>query len=400
MTPNPISINSFNAVLENISRRVWGLLKKDKSVIGVDIGSSAIKVVQLREKRGKAVLETYGELALGPYANLAIGQAAGLTTERIGEALKDVMREASVTSKNAGIGIPLASSLITVIEMPFLSERQLKDMVPIEARKYIPVPISEVNLDWRVLPEMEKAPSYEEAEKEEGDEERGAHAEAQKPAERLKKARVLIAAIHNETLTKYQQIALKAELRIGFFEIEVFSSLRALLRREPGTVFVLDIGAGTSKMLTIEEGIIVSSHTINRGSQDITATIARGLGVTMTKAEEMKREIGLSQDPVHKNQRDLTTLVVQSIFSDASRVLLDYEKKFHKPVNKVILSGGGSLLLGIQEFAEKNLEVEIILADQFSKVETPAFLEETLKKAGPNFTVALGTALRMLEEVE
>ena len=118
------------------------------SVIGVDVGSSALKIVELREKGGRAVLGTYGALALGPYANVSVGQVTRLPNEKIAEALRDVLREANASSKVCSFAIPLSTSLLSLIEMPVLDQKQLPQMVPIEARKYIPVPMSDVTLDW------------------------------------------------------------------------------------------------------------------------------------------------------------------------------------------------------------------------------------------------------------
>lgn len=126
--------------------------KTDDSVIGVDIGSSSIKIVQLRKKRGRAILETYGEIALGPYTGIAVGQVTSLPADKIAEAIKDLIREANVTTLSAGVSIPFKSSLVTLMELPVTDEKQLKEMIPLEARKYIPVPISEITLDWWVIP--------------------------------------------------------------------------------------------------------------------------------------------------------------------------------------------------------------------------------------------------------
>src|SRR3989338_8244595 len=128
--------------------------KKSESVLGIDIGSSSIKIVQLSRKNGHAVLDTYGELSLGPYAGKSIGEATSLPTEKIIEALGDLLKEKEVkiTTRLCGVAIPFSSSLITVIDMPNESLKQLSEMIPIEARKYIPVPISEVSLDWYIIP--------------------------------------------------------------------------------------------------------------------------------------------------------------------------------------------------------------------------------------------------------
>jgi type IV pilus assembly protein PilM len=175
-----------------------------KSVVGIDIGTSSIKVVQLRRERGRVLLETYGAIALGPYAGLEIGRATALPVEKIAEALKDVLREANVTTQIAALSIPYASSLITVLKLPTSIEKQLASVVPIEARKYIPVPINEVMLDWFVVGNDKKT-------------------------DKAAKMEVLLVAIHNDTIAKFRSIAAAAALSVGFFEIEVFSTVRAAL---------------------------------------------------------------------------------------------------------------------------------------------------------------------------
>src|SRR5882724_1218355 len=96
-----------------------------KSVVGVDIGTSSIKVVQLRRERGRVLLETYGAIALGPYAGVEIGRATSLPADKIAEALKDVIREANITTTDAAVSIPYASSLISIIKLPSTVEKQL-----------------------------------------------------------------------------------------------------------------------------------------------------------------------------------------------------------------------------------------------------------------------------------
>ena len=114
--------------------------KGESSVLGVDIGSSSIKVIQLKKKHGRAVLETYGELALGPYANIEVGRAVGLPNSQLIMALKDVLRESKTTTKSCGATLPMSASLITFLTIPPVPEKQIGDVVAIEARKYIPVP--------------------------------------------------------------------------------------------------------------------------------------------------------------------------------------------------------------------------------------------------------------------
>lgn len=351
------------------------------SVIGVDIGTSSIKVVQLRKKGGKAVLETYGALALGPYASLDIGAVTNLPEDKLGVALNDVVRESGVTTKEGGFSIPSVSSLIFVLELPGnIEENQFATIVPTEARKYIPVPISEVVLDYWVIPKKEQALG-----------------DSTIQADPSAKTEVLVAAIHNETISKYKNIVKKTDLTSGFFEIEVFSGIRSTFAHELSPVMLLDFGAARTKVVIVEYGIVKSFHIINRGSQDITNALSKSLSVPFPKAEEMKREFGLFGSSLDKNVADVTKLSVDYILTEANSAILSYERKYQKTVSKVILSGGGSMLKGFFEAARTNFACEVVVADPFSKIEAPAFLENVLQTTGPEFATALGLALRKLQ---
>ncbi|MDD5068812.1 MAG: type IV pilus assembly protein PilM [Candidatus Pacebacteria bacterium] len=377
--------------MENPFKKIFqGMLKpSNPSVLGIDIGSSSIKVVQLKKKGGKAVLETYGELALGPYSGLEMGRATNLPTERVSEALKDLLREAKTSTKQCGVAIPIGSSMVTMIELPKVPEKELAQMIPLEARKYIPVPISEVSLDWWVIPE-EPAETSEES-------------EAVQPSApvlgKVEKVQVLSVAIHNEVISRYQDIIAKSGIEASFIEIEIFSTIRALIDKSPGAIMIIDLGAGSTKLYIVDRGIVRNSHTINRGSQDITIALSSSLGVSIPEAENIKRSFGAVQRTDEKAIADTISLTTDFIFSESNRVLQNYQKKYNKNIAKVVLAGGGLGYKGLLELAKHAFEVEVMLGEPFSKVEFPAFLEPTLRMTGSEFSVAIGVALRRLQEL-
>ncbi len=362
--------------------------KPGQSVLGIDLGSSSIKIVQLRKKSGKAVLENYAELALGPYAGIEIGRATNLPNDKIIEALRDLMKESNITTRSCAISISAASSLLSFIRMPEMDQKQLATMIPIEARKYIPVPITEVALDWWVIPKEES--SFTEFEK--------APAPGAKPPE--KGIDVLLVVIHNDVLNRLNQIATGAALQTSFYEIEVFSSVRSVVDASLDSVMIFDMGAGSTKLHIIERGVLRASHAINRGSQDITLALSRSLGASVGDAEHTKRTLGLSPEPVNKSVTEVITLNLDYIFAETNRVIGGYERKYGKSIAKIVLTGGGSLLKGFLDLARVKFQTEVVLGDPFSKTESPAFLEPVLRSAGPEFAVAIGLALRKLQESE
>lgn len=357
--------------------------KKSRSVLGIDISSSTIKVVQLGRKKGKAILETYGELALGPYAGVDSGRATSLPSSKLGEAVADLIREAKVSTKACGVAIPLSASLINVLEMPDVGEHRLKEMVPLEVRKYIPVSITEVMLDWRIVPHLDRE---------------SMDASMPLPGTEKKKIEILTVAIHKDTITRYQEVMAKAGLTPSFYEIEVFSSIRVSLEEELEPVMIVGLGAGSTKVYVVDRKVLRESHVINRGSQEVTMAIAKALGVTEQRAEELKRIHGVVKEGRDTDVAEVASLVLDSIFTEASRVMQNYQKRRSRNVGKVILTGGGILLPGIVERAKTVFQTEVAVADPFRKVEAPAFLDNVLKQVGPEFDVAIGVALRRLEE--
>jgi len=264
-----------------------------------------------------------------------------------------------------------------------LGQRELAEIVPIEARKYIPVPISDVSIDWSIIPKSE----VEENIPNESGQTKG------------KTVNILLVAIHNNIISQYREIIAKTQLEAKFFEIEVFSSMRAILEGVQGPLMIFDMGASTTKLYTVDRGLVQYSHTINMGSQDITLNIARVLNVSIEEAEVIKRSIGMGKTADGTDLSETVTVVADTIFAEANRFLFDFQKKRNENIKSVFLIGGGSALRGFRALAAENFKVEVIAGNPFEKVEVPAFLENILKETGPEFTVAVGAALRCLQEI-
>ena len=370
----------------NFLSKVFSIFsRKSNSVLGIDIGSSAIKIVQIKRKRGKAVLETYGELALGPYSGLEIGRATSLSNDKTAEALKDILRESKTTTLSAGVALPLSSSLISFITVPAVAEKQIAEVISLEARKYIPVPMSEVVIDYSPIPKEEE---YELTEQD------------QNKKIESKTRDFLVVAIHNEYLNNYQIINNKANILPSFYEIEIFSSIRSVVEQGIHAVMIIDMGARITKLYIVERGILRASHIINRGGQDITLAISKALSIDINEAENMKRMYGLKGGPEYKELTEIITVNLDYIFYEANATILNYQKKYSKNISKVILTGGSVLLKGFTDLAKVSFQTEIVYADPFSRLETPAFLSEQLSQAGPEFAVAIGCAIRKLSEID
>lgn len=350
--------------------------KKSKSVVGLDIGSSSLKVVQLRRQGETAVLETYGELALGPYAGGEVGQATNLGAEKIAETLRDLMKEANVTTLDTGVSIPFSRSLLALVELPRKDNpEEQRTIVELEARKYIPVPVSEVQLDWFAIPEPLP--------------------EGVEPPSTIK---ALIVAVHNDQLALLQGVIGGAGLTASFYEIEIFSTIRACVEEPVKPILVLDIGASATKTYVVSRGVVARSHNITQGGQDVTRTISSAHGMSVSKAEALKKEFGFLDSKGAYDKKTIE-LIYSRIFEEAKRVQTQYEEATKEDIQTVILTGGGGVTKGLGEYAKAFFETEVKVADPFAKVQAPEFMRPVLKEIGPEFSVAVGLALRKLQEV-
>ena len=358
--------------MANFFKKIVGKLSKDNSVFGIDVGSSAIKIVQLKSKGGKISLETYGSIALGPYANSDIGKSLNLTSKDLAKATRDISAEAEVTATNVGFAIPFRSSLISLITLPDLPDDKLAQTIPYEARKYIPVQMDEVSIDWSLVPDT----LFEQ------DEEN-------------KRRHALLIAIHNRDLKKYRDLITEMKYNVKFFEIEIFSTIRSVLGKNRVPTIIVDIGARTTKFYVIEHGIVLKSYFINQGGQTITHSIENVLGIPFKEAEILKRKSGIQIE--HEEARKSVMFIFDSIFSEINRAISDFQTKYKKDIGRLVFTGGGAVTSGLLDYSRGKLNIEPELADPFNKTEHPDFLKETLRVVGAEFSVALGAAIRALE---
>ncbi len=383
-------------LLANFKKGALALDDSSQSVLGIDIGASSIKVVQIRKDKGKALLETYGQIYLAPYAKKEAGRVANLDDELIAQALLDLIKEANITSLDAGVSIPFTSAFSKVIKVPKVSNSQLAKVIPIEARKYVPMPLNEVSLNWVVIPEQNTYNFLFNKEQEESvDENR----------QKIDFTEVLLVAVHKDSISKTQSVIQKAGINASFYELGAFSAIRSILDFDILPNMLVDIAATNTKIYVVESGILRFSYLINFGSQHVTENISRALSVPFEKAERIKKEqgwIALDNQTLVNTGSDIqkTNLAIESVlnrvFSEMNRVIINYEKRYGRTIKKIHFFGGGSNMPGFLDFANKKLSIDAVLADSFNKIVAPAFLEPVLKDIGTDFAISNGLALRKI----
>lgn len=337
------------------------------SVVGIDIGSESVKVVQLKKERERAILETYGELKTSRYFSTpGVRTLLQYQDSELKQLLTDVLRESNVTTSRAVLAVPSAASFVTLIRLPLLNESELASAIPFEAKKYVPVPTAEVVLDWQVLSKDEEE----------------------------KRTQVLLVAVPQEVVAKLKRVAQGVSLEVEGIEIESFSLVRSLLGHELGAIMLINFGAVTTTVTVSERRQVRLNHNIARGSREITETISKSLGVSLERAEELKKEVGLSEKPEERQTRDIIYPFVETILSDIERAMMVYNREAERKIEKVVLAGGGASLEGLVDYVARRFGLETAIGNAFGRTVFPAFLTPLLGEISPGFAVAVGLALR------
>lgn len=355
--------------------------RKPKSCAGIDIGTSSIKVVQLKRSEGRYKLETYGELQTygylerlnDPFQTKSLKILESQVTEMVGKILK----EAEVRAKKVAMSIPVFSSFVSVVDLPPMSEKELPRAISFEAKRYIPIPLSEVRIDWKVI-NKESVDSLKKGKK------------------NLFKFSVLLVAVPKEVISKYLRIAKSLNLKIAALELESFSYIRSLIGNDPSTACVLDFGARSTSFSIVDKGFIQMSHSLDTAGTELTKALAHGMGVDFKRAEAYKRERGLNHKEIDagKETKDILLVFIDKIVIEIERMIGSYQERTKRKVTKLVLSGGSGALFGLKEYLEDRLKIDVVIGNPWARISYPPVLEPILKEISSRFAVAIGLAMR------
>jgi type IV pilus assembly protein PilM len=343
-----------------------------KSFLGIDIGVSSIKIVELVRWGGRVELKNYGYLSISPFREEPFQKFSEdtflLSTPQIVKVIKSILITADIKTKESIFTIPDFSTFFTSFELPPMSQEELQEAVNFEARQHIPVPISEVVLDWYLI--------------------------GGKAGKKETNLRVLLVAVPNDLIGRYQEIAKQVGIDIRYLEAEAFSLTRALSRDEKGVICVLDIGAQSTTINIIDEGILKLSHSFDVSGNDLTSALMKSFNVTPEKANFLKNQQGLN----FLETKEVLSPLVNIIIMEIEKIFKDFYLAKGQEIKKIILSGGSAFLPGLADYLSSYFKKETSIANPFSNLFYPPVLEKKLEKMGPSFTIAVGAALRGIKQ--
>jgi len=353
-------------------------LFRSKGKLGIDIGTSAIKIIELKKESGRFVLKNYGLFEFknsdGASAAVESKQVQSILKLPDGEiiwGIKEILRKAKIKTTSVVASIPSFSTFATVIEMPYLSEQDLAKSLPFEARKYIPVPLSEVVLDWSIIDIPQNLTD----------------------AIRPTAVEVFLAAVPRDETTKYQRIMQGAGLNLRALELENSALIRALLGNDLGSTVIVNIGGRSTSIVIVDRGYERVSHNYEVGGFEITKSIARSLNVSLEKAEELKKKLGFKEIDENTINSAMKSLVDMMVF-ETRKTITNYEEAKNKKISRVLLVGGLSNMPNFANYFQQKLGREVFIGNALARVVYPQALSSVMQELSSTFAVATGLAMR------
>ena len=348
--------------------------KSSSSYLGIDFGMSGIKLVELLNEKGRARLVTY---AFAEFAEISHEKRYSSIVKEASELLKKMAGQAKITTKRCITALPIASVFSSVISVPATNDKELKDAIAYQAKKLIPMPIEEISLDSKVI-------------------------DSEGNDKGKKVTHVLLTGAPKALVKTYVDILAGAGLEPLALETEGFAQIRSLVGRDRSTVMVIDIGALRTNLLVVERGVPFLSRSIATGGAAITDAIAKTLSLPFDQAETMKKDIESMQQFAPAG--DLTPLLDQLLKPIVDEVRYSFnlyqgqgESGQQKRIDKIIVTGGSSLLPRIPEYLTQLMNVNAYRGDPWARVVYPEDLRPVLQEIGPRFSVSVGCAMRDIE---
>ena len=346
-------------------------LFKAKSKLGIDIGTAAIKIVELSQEGGRWKLENYGIYELrgqGGQADTA-KTIMDLSDQEISQAIKDTLTNSGMKSRDAVASISSFSTFATVIQMAYVSEEDLAKTIPFEARKYIPVPLDQVVLDWSIVGVAPTAPAA------------GTMVD------------VFLAAVPKDETARYQRIMKGAGINLIALELENSSLVRGLLGNDLSPTAILNVGGRSTSIVIVSKGYERLSHNYEIGGYEVTKAVATSLGISPDQAEGLKRKYGLIDSTENKARAAMLPLVDMMVF-ETRKIVETFEQSRNQRISRVVLIGGLANMPGFAQYVKQRIDRDVLVGNVFARLVYPQELTPILQTLSNTLSIAVGAAMR------
>ena len=333
--------------------------------VGIDFGNYSVKAVELGNIRSSPTLVGFGSQSIP--AGVLNSEEQG-NQRKLSNALKSLYRGAGIRNKKVVLAIPESAVFTRYITLPGLKENELETAVFFKAKQYIPIPIEEVQMSYVILGFDEAKSSY----------------------------NILLVAAPKKTIDLYLNVVGQAGLEPLAIETESIAIGRAIYRAtESKHMIALDFGSKTTDMSIMYDGKMIFSQSIAIGSDSMTQALVNQFGFEYAQAEQYKRNYGITPNILENKIYNTIKPILDAMLVEVQRGIEFYKSTtLRTPPRDFFLSGEGALLPGLPQFIHSMFGTNVKVGDPWANIKIPKKLEPVVAKNRPNYTVAIGLALK------
>lgn len=381
-------------------------MAKTQSYVGIDLGGSSIKVVELKTENNRPQLVTYG--FIDETYNI-VKDDSPEARQTISTHLKQLLKQSKVSTENAIAALPSFSVFSSIISLPAMNKKDLISAVRWEAKKFVPIPLEEMILDWEVLgglPDEKKDKKEKKVKREEKDSEADTTVDKKEDKTEAEPTlsggdkehiKVLLTAAPKNLVNHYVELFKTIGLRLVGLETESFAIERSLIGNDKNPIMVIDIGGGSTSIIIFADGVPILNRSIDLGGKSITSAMVDAMGVSYEQAEQFKRDMGVA---VSAEELDAlpkqVKYVINSIMNEIRYILNIYRNQYKQPISKVVLTGGSAFLGNLTHYIQSSFNIRSFVGDPWARVVHPVEIDGLLKELGPRMAVSIGLAMREL----
>ena len=343
---------------------------KPQKYLGIDIGTFSIKIVELSYSKKGIFLENYGEkineIRESQIDNTLEKKIFLLSEEDTANSIKEILGALKIETKKAVFSIPDFMSFFTIFNIPLVPKEDIDSTVRFQAKQHIPLPLEKTSLDWLVIREEEN---------------RG-----------KKELKILMVAVPNNIMIKYQKVARLAGIESFSVEAEVFSLARALTKKDNQNkvIQLIDIGIQSTTITISENNRIKSTYSINFSNGKNIRGLADLLNISYNEAEKMIEKRGIDDSETKEFFKER----IDNLVMESNKVSDSFFKQEKKKIDKIIFSGGLPVIPGFLNYFIKKTGKDVSIAQPFSDINYPPSLNHIIQELGARYSVAIGLALR------
>ena len=351
---------------------------RSKAIVGLDVGSSAIKVVELQTSSSGYKLTGFGYAPLPPEA---IVQGSFMNSPAISNAIREACEDGGIKTRDVATSVSGHAVIVKKISLPAQSDEELEESIRWEAEQYIPFDINEVNIDHQILQEATTDGQME----------------------------VLLVAAKKDLIDDYLSVVSDAGMSIAVMDVDAFAVGNMYdFNYQPtndGAVALVDIGASVINISVLSGSVPLFIRDITSGGNQYSEEIQKTLNVSFEEAERIKvgeAPGGVSTDVIPQEVEEAMREVSDTLLGEIQRSLDFYRATASstRNIEKLVLCGGSARVPGLVRLFQERVDIPVDIANPFARVEIAADFrnKDRIRELAPALGVAVGLGMRRLNE--